>query len=223
MASTDRMLDLFGLGVSMQIRSDSFTDGSRIPARFAMGKPGEDGPVAFSDNDNPHLAWSGAPLGTKSFVLVCHDPDCPTVGDDVNQEDRWVPRDLPRCDFFHWVLVDIPASICEIAAGSHSSGVTEGGKTPGPAQSGVQGVNDYTSWFAGDETMGGDYGGYDGPFPPWNDQRLHHYVFTVWAVDVESLGLSGSFNGQAVREAHAGRVLGVAQITGSYAINPAAA
>ena len=92
-----------------------------------------------------------------------------------------------------------------------------------PAQSGVQGVNDYTSWFAGDETMGGDYGGYDGPFPPWNDQRLHHYVFTVWAVDVESLGLSGSFNGQAVREALAGRVLGVAQITGSYAINPAAA
>lgn len=37
-----------------------------------------------------------------------------------------------------------------------------------------QGLNDYTAFMAGSE-MAGDYFGYDGPCPPWNDERLHHY------------------------------------------------
>ena len=49
-------------------------------------------------------------MGTKSFAIVCHDPDVPSKGDDVNQEGRRVPASLPRVDFFHWVLVDLPAS-----------------------------------------------------------------------------------------------------------------
>lgn len=209
----------------MHVRSDSFPDGSPIPAEFAFGVPADpgDGHVALAPNRNPHLAWSDAPEGTRSFVVVCHDPDVPSVGDDVNQEGRTVAADLPRVDFFHWVLVDLPASVSEIAAGSHSDGVTARGKAPGPAPGGhgVQGVNDYTGWFSGDADMAGDYGGYDGPCPPWNDERLHHYHFTVYALDVASLDLDGAFGGQQVRDAIAGHVLGEASWVGTYTLNPA--
>jgi len=74
--------------------------------------------VTLSANKNPHLAWSGVPAATKSLVLVVHDPDVPSRGDDVNQEGKTVPADLPRVDFFHWTLVDIPADTQQIAAGS---------------------------------------------------------------------------------------------------------
>ena len=63
--------------------------------------------MTFSDNLNPHLAWSDVPAGTRSLALICHDFDVPSRPDDVNQPDREVPSDLPRVDFFHWVLVDI--------------------------------------------------------------------------------------------------------------------
>ena len=204
----------------MQVRSDSFADGARIPTRYAFGKHAEVGHFQFSDNVNPHLAWSGAPAATKSFAVVCHDPDVPSVGDDVNQEGKTVPHDLPRVDFFHWVLVDVAAGTSEIAEGSHAAGVVAKGKEPGAAPVGVQGINDYTNWFAGNPDMGGDYGGYDGPAPPWNDERLHHYVFTVYALDVETLDLSGSFTGGDVRAAIEGHVLASGSVTGTYAINP---
>ena len=58
-----------------------------------------------------------------------------------------------------------------------------------------QGINDFTGWFAGDAAMSGDYYGYDGPCPPWNDDLLHHYHFRVYALDVPTLGISGRFDG----------------------------
>ena len=205
----------------MKVRSDSFVDGGKIPAEFAFGKIDPANHVALSDNRNPHLAWSEAPVGTKSFAVICHDRDVPSSGEDVNQEGREIPSALPRVDFFHWVLVDLPASVTAIKAGEFSSAVTPKGK-PGPAAPhGVrQGVNDYTGWFAGDQDMAGDYYGYDGPCPPWNDSIVHHYVFTVYALDVDRLPLMGRFGGAdalKVIEAHA---LGKASITGLYALNP---
>ena len=64
----------------------------------------------LSANRNPDFAWSDVPPGTRSLALLCHDPDVPSRGDDVNQEGRVVPASLPRVDFFHWVLVDLPPS-----------------------------------------------------------------------------------------------------------------
>lgn len=206
----------------MQLRSDSFPNDGPIPGEFAFCVPADEGHVALAPNRNPHLIWSDAPSGTRSFALICHDPDVPSKGDDVNKEGRTVPADLPRVDFFHWVLVDIPADVTEIAAGSHSDGVTPRGKAPGPAPHGcgVQGINDYTGWFAGDEAMRGDYGGYDGPCPPWNDELLHHYHFTIYALDVESLDLSGSFTGQEALAAIAKHTLARASWVGTYTLNP---
>ena len=156
------------------------------------------------------------PAGTKSLVLLCHDPDVPTRPDDVNQEGRVVPSDLPRFDFFHWVLVDIPPAAGGIAEGSHADGVTPRGK-PGPdAPGGMRhGLNNYTDWFAGDADMEGQYFGYDGPCPPWNDSIVHHYVFTLFALDVERCPVHEVFGGGDVREAIAPHVLGQASLTGN--------
>jgi len=204
----------------MKFWSESWTNGDRIPERFAAGKPDGQGGATFSDNLNPHLAWSEVPAGTQSLVLVCHDFDVPGRGDDVNQAGREVPADLPRVDFFHWVLVDLPAGPGALAEGEFSRGFTARGK-PGPATRGNarHGINDYTNWFAGDAAMAGNYFGYDGPFPPFNDSLIHHYVFTLYAVALPRLPLEGVFTGAQVRAAMAGHVLAEATLSGTYTLN----
>jgi Raf kinase inhibitor-like YbhB/YbcL family protein len=205
----------------MKLTSSSLQDGQPIAQRHALGRPdAASGGVTFSDNISPALAWSDVPAGTLSLALICHDPDVPSRGDDVNQPDREVPADLPRVDFFHWVMVDLPASLPGVAEGEFSSGFTARGK-PGPAtlHGARHGLNDYTGWFAGNADLGGQYHGFDGPFPPFNDSLLHHYVFTVYALDVARCPVEGSFTGAQVREAIAGHVLAQASLTVSYTLN----
>lgn len=204
----------------MQLRSDSFANGQPIPARFAFGKPGD--PVALSDNHSPHLAWSNAPSATRSFVLTCIDPDAPSRGDDVNQPGRVVPADLPRVEFVHWLMANIPLECGEMAAAACSDEITARGKREpfGPPGS-VQGKNDYTGWFSGDADMAGEYLGYDGPCPPWNDALVHRYQFTVYAIDVAQLPLVTGYSLAELRTAMAGHVLEQAQWVGTYSLNPA--
>jgi Raf kinase inhibitor-like YbhB/YbcL family protein len=206
----------------MQIRSDSFQNNQPIPARLAFGKQGD--PVALSDNRSPHLAWSNAPSVTRSFVLTCIDPDVPSRGDDVNQAGRTVPVDLPRVEFSHWLMANIPPECVELAEGACSDEISAHGKRDpfGPPGS-VQGKNDYTGWFAGDAQMAGEYLGYDGPCPPWNDERLHHYQFKVHALDVASLPLVQGFSLAELRAAMVGHVLAEAELIGTYTLNPAVA
>ena len=205
----------------MELHSHSFRDGAAIPGEFAFAVIAAEHHVALSANRNPHLAWSGAPAGTLSFALVCHDPDVPSRGDDVNQEGRQVPPTLARVDFFHWLLLDIPAGATHVAAGSHSDGVVPHGKSgPAAAAGGRHGINDYTGWFAGDAAMQGSWYGYDGPCPPWNDTIVHHYVFTLYALDVAILAIDGPLTGFAVLAALEGHVLDRATLTGTYSLNP---
>ncbi|HSR65911.1 MAG TPA: YbhB/YbcL family Raf kinase inhibitor-like protein, partial [Xanthomonadaceae bacterium] len=84
-----------------------------------------------------------------------------------------------------------------------------------------QGLNDYTGWFAGDAGMQGDYLGYDGPYPPANDLRLHRYFFRLFALDVERLALPERFTAADVLRAMHGHVLGEAALYGTYSLNPA--
>ena len=204
----------------MKLWSQSWADGQPIPARYAAGRPDAGSGVTFSDNLNPHLAWSGLPAGTQSLALICHDPDVPSRGDDVNQPDREVPADLPRVDFFHWVMVDLPPSLSEIAEGEFSQGFTARGKAgPQTLHGARHGLNDYTGWFAGNADMAGQYFGYDGPFPPFNDALLHHYVFTLFALDLPRCPVEGAFTGAQVRAAMTGHVLGSASFVGTYTLN----
>ena len=204
----------------MKLDSNSISHNAPIPEEFAFGVPAVDDHMALGANRNPHLAWSEAPEGTKSYAVICVDDDVPSKMDDLNQEGKTIPADLPRIDFYHWVLVDVPASVSELAAGADSDGITQGGKPPGPTDHGTRGINDYTMFMGGNPDMAGDYGGYDGPCPPWNDTIVHHYHFTVYALDVESLGLSGSFTGAQAMAAMEGHVLDKATITGTYSLNP---
>lgn len=202
----------------MKLWSDNFNDGEAFPAANAFGRPHRENHVELSGNKSPHLAWSDVPDGTKSLVLLCHDPDVPTSPETVNKEGMTVPADLPRMDFYHWVLVDLPPSVAALKEGEFSDGVTPRGKpSPGPHNT-RQGLNNYTQWFEGDEDMAGTYFGYDGPCPPWNDEIVHHYHFALYALDLEKCPVEGEFTGQDVNQALVGHVLGKAVITATYAI-----
>lgn len=206
----------------MKLTSKSIAPGSAIAGEFAFCVPAAVSHVTLAPNRNPHLAWSDLPAGTKSLALIVHDPDVPSRGDDVNQEGRSVPASLPRVDFFHWTLVDLAPEAGEIAAGEFCDGVTAKGKSgPAAPRNTRQGINDYTGWFAGDKDMGGDYYGYDGCCPPWNDELLHHYHFTLYALDIPRVPVEGRFTGQQVRDAIAGHVLDQASFVAVYTLNPA--
>ena len=184
----------------MQLTSSSFNDNSAIPVEYAFCAPDAKTHCTLGANRNPHLAWRDVPAGTKSLALICHDYDVPSKPDDVNQDGRTIPASLPRVDFFHWVLVDLDPKLNEIKAGDFSSAVSVRGKAGPNGPLGTrQGINDYTMWFASDKDMSGDYFGYDGPCPPWNDSIVHHYVFTLYALDIEKCGVSGTFKGGDVR------------------------
>jgi Raf kinase inhibitor-like YbhB/YbcL family protein len=73
------------------------------------GQPLKDDQVAAAGNTSPQLSWSGAPEGTKSFVVTCFDPDAPTPS-----------------GFWHWDLVDIPADVTSLATGAASGDLPAG-------------------------------------------------------------------------------------------------
>ncbi len=74
------------MSTNIIVKSDSFSDGGMIPAKYTC-----DGA-----NISPQLSWDNAPKGTKSFVLICEDPDA------------------PMGTFTHWVLYDLPADVHEL-------------------------------------------------------------------------------------------------------------
>jgi hypothetical protein len=179
----------------MKLTSTSFSNGQAIPGDFSFCTPDPAHHVCLGKNLNPHLAWSEAPADTKSFVLICHDPDVPSKGDDVNQEGRTVPAALPRVDFFHWVLIDLPASFNTIAEGEFSHQVTPRGK-PGAqvAQGCRQGINNYTDWFAGDHDMTATTTALPLPAVERRDHSSLHLHCVCWIL--KKLPIDGKFGGR---------------------------
>ena len=204
----------------LKVDIDAWADGDRIPEEYAFCVPDEKNHCTMGKNLSPAVCWTDIPSGTKSFAIICHDPDVPSKPDNVNKEGLVVPADLPRVDFFHWVLVDVAADTHELPKGAESDGIKPGGKPSGPSPYGLRGINSYTDWFASDAEMKGDYGGYDGPCPPWNDELGHHYYFSVYALAVPSLGLSGRFSGPDALRALNHHVLAKGTWTGTYSLNP---
>lgn len=156
---------------SINVTSASLKGGGAIDEKFAYCAPDGKGKTKKAANISPQLSWSGAPKETKSFAVVVVDPDVPAKFDDANKDGKIIAKDFPRQNFYHWVLVNIPANVTEIAEGK--------GKD---FSLGAALVNDY----AGGKNLP-EFAGYDGSCPPWNDERLHHYHFTVYALDVEKI------------------------------------
>ena len=144
----------------MQLTSMSFNDGDYLAMDHVLSA--DYGFGCSGGNTSPHLAWSGAPDGTQSFALTCFDPDAPTGS-----------------GFWHWVVVNIPASVTELAL---DAGNPKSGKLP-----------------AGALQVRTDFGapGYGGPCPPQGDHP-HRYLFTIFAVGAASLQVSADTSAAVV-------------------------
>ena len=144
------------------------------------GQPLKDDQVAEKGNTSPQLSWSGAPEGTKSFVVTCFDPDAPTPS-----------------GFWHWVAVDLPADVTELATGAGASDDSLPGAAFHVRNDG--GSLDFT-----------------GAAPPQGDQ-VHRYYFVVHAVGEETLGVDASASPAVVSFNLAFKTLGRAIVHGTYA------
>ena len=135
---------------SFQLSSHDVADGQMMSANQVFDQWGMTGL-----NVSPWLLWSGFPAQTQSFAVTCFDPDAPTGS-----------------GFWHLVLLDVPASVTELATGAVSgdlSGLPEGAFCV---------RNDY-----GAKAFGG-------AAPPQGDAP-HRYVFAVHALDVDNLASQG--------------------------------
>lgn len=135
--------------------------------------------VHSGGNTSPQLTWSGAPEGTQSYVVTCFDPDAPIVS-----------------GFWHWVVVDIPADVTELATGAGASDA---------------------DLPAGAFHVRNDGGSFDymGAAPPQGDQP-HRYFFVVHAVREPVLGVDAAASPAVVGFNLAFKTLGRAIIHGTH-------
>jgi Raf kinase inhibitor-like YbhB/YbcL family protein len=96
--------------MAFSVTSSSFKDGDYLPKDFILSA--DFGFGCAGGNKSPHLKWSGAPAGTKSFAVTCYDPDAPTGS-----------------GFWHWLVVNIPVNVSELELGAGNAG----GKLPAGA------------------------------------------------------------------------------------------
>jgi len=150
--------------MTFTLTSNDLTDGGVLP----------DAQVQAKGNASPHLKWSGAPEGTKSYAVTCYDPDAPTGS-----------------GFWHWTVANIPADVSELPAG-------------GPVPAGaVEGRTDFGA------------PGFGGAAPP-PGHGPHRYIFTVFAVDTETLDVTPENSGAVFGFNLHFHTLAKATITASY-------
>lgn len=206
----------------MRLRLPALVDDRWLPVETALCQPDSNCHTRPGANRNPGVYWDDVPDNAASLVLLCLDRDAPSRRDQINREGRLVPASLPRIDFYHWVVIDLAPQCNGIAPGSCSDGIIVGGKTrPAGPPGSRQGRNDYSKWFSNDSDMAGTYRGYDGPCPPWNDTRLHRYLFRLLALDVATLPVGDDFDGREAVAACRGRILATAERTALYTLNRA--
>ncbi|MEW5422711.1 YbhB/YbcL family Raf kinase inhibitor-like protein [Amorphus sp. 3PC139-8] len=204
------------LADGLDVTIEGLTQASRFPDSAAFCPP----PEAQEANVSPAVHWSEGPDGTRSYAVLMTDPDVPKDMSLINKPGTVIAEHAPRITIHHWVLVDVPAETTALARGAESEGVVAGGKPIGATDHGVRGANVFTSFLAGNPDMAGTYGGYDGPCPPMNDERVHDYQVEIFALDVPSLGLSGPFTGADAEAAMKGHVLASGSAHASYTLNP---
>jgi Raf kinase inhibitor-like YbhB/YbcL family protein len=96
--------------MTLTLSSHSFADGDYLAEAHVLSE--DYGFGCKGANRSPHLQWSGAPEGTKSFALTCYDPDAPTGS-----------------GFWHWLVVNIPPNTSELPldAGGPAKGLLPAG------------------------------------------------------------------------------------------------
>ncbi len=151
------------LGVSLTLALNAETPYSKLPkvpsfsltsTDVQMGMPlGKAQMSAWmgGKDESPQLSWSGFPAGTKSFVVTMYDMDAPTGS-----------------GFWHWAVVDIPASVTTLADGAGAAG---GKALPAGA------------WMLPNDARQAQFAG---AAPP-KGTGTHHYFITVTALDVTTL------------------------------------
>jgi Raf kinase inhibitor-like YbhB/YbcL family protein len=208
---------------TLQVSVDSFKNGEMIPSKHTFCMPAAQGHVAAAPDISPAISWSKGPAATKSYAIILHDTEAPAEQrEKMNKEGETLTTAVPRRNFFHWILVDIPANVTSLPEGAESNARVAHGKPATPAGGGgVRGLNDFTKVLAANEALKGQYYGYDGPCPPWNDETVHRYHYTVYALSVPSLNLGKDFDGAAATAALKDKVLAQGEVLGLYTTNPA--
>lgn len=205
-----------------------------FPVQFAYCKANGRGGIEQSGDISPPLAWSDAPKGTRSFVLILSDPSA-SNSLDFNVPGKTIAANVSRGTFYHWVLVNVPSTTRSLPNGAGSKGFVPGGKQPGPTSYGLAGLNSYTDAFASllssrisfeknpNISLKGKYGQYDGPCSPFNDPALHQYTFTLYALDVPALPLpsTGLFTASQALSAMNGHILAESRLVAPYTTNAA--
>jgi Raf kinase inhibitor-like YbhB/YbcL family protein len=135
--------------MALILTSNSFKEGATLGLDHVLSA--DYGFGCSGGNKSPHLAWSGAPADTGSFAVHCFDPDAPTGS-----------------GFWHWVVVNIPPTVTELAldAGNPKAGLLPKGALQTRTDFGAP--------------------GYGGPCPP-EGHGPHRYQFTLFAVKLDAL------------------------------------
>lgn len=198
---------------SLSIKVDGIENGKPVPAEHALCIPTKDGKSEPGKNLRPMISWSGAPAGTESYAVFMMDPDVPADFTDKDQEGKTIAADAKRQDFFHFGVVNIPATASALNGGPSD-------KAPKFGDVLVNSLGDYVS----------KPGAFGGPCPPWNDARLHHYHFIVLALGKDAPIAGGAKNKTApsddakavyTRLAHSKALLAKGEVVGTYSLNPA--
>lgn len=161
---------------AFELTSPDFPEGGTIPESIVF-----DGFGCTGGNVSPELSWQDAPDGTESFALMVHDPDAPTGG----------------AGFWHWIVVDIPAS---------ADGLPRGAGAPG-GDAMPEGARQFPN----------DYGveGWGGPCPPEGDEP-HRYNFTLYALPAASLEIPEGASKAVVGFIVNANALDTATLQGTY-------
>jgi hypothetical protein len=192
---------MFAQPSTLNVTVEGITPDAPIPTTYALCKPTADGKSTKGTNTRPTIRWSGAPEGTASYAIIVKDPDVPADFADADKEGKVVNADAPRQLFYHWAVTGIPADQTELA----------GGDAKTPPRTGTQHVNSLGSYVPTPAQYGG-------PCPPWNDERTHHYHFTVYALD-KTFKPDSKATAADVEAALEGHVLARGTVTGTYSLN----
>ncbi|QXI30262.1 kinase inhibitor [Pseudomonas vanderleydeniana] len=167
-------LSVAAQAADLTLTSHDISDGKPLSSREVFQGFGCTG-----GNTSPQLSWRNAPAGTKSFAITAYDPDAPTGS-----------------GWWHWTVVNLPASTHELPSGAGSTG----GQLPAGA---IQGRTDYGQ------------PGFGGACPPPGD-KPHRYQFTVWALKADKLPVDEQSSGAMVGYMLNANTLGKATLTATY-------